>query len=372
MIRFPLGGNLSWSLQWLAGLQRLGHEVWLVEKADYADECFDPAAQVVSDDATYGMKAVDELLTEFGLQQRWCFVDRSREYYGLSRSQIEEVFRTADLFLDLGTHGSWLEEASGCGVRVVVDGEPGATQARMERKKWGRSGGDGYDFYYTNGANLPIGASDAPVAGRAWRAVYNPVVSELFPVSTPPAGAAYTTVMNWKAHQTFEYGGRAYGQKDVEFQKFVCLPEVSGMPLEIAVDPAAPGKDLGDHGWSVRPAQQTALTFADYRHYIARSRGEFSVCKNVYVAMRTGWFSDRSAAYLASGRPVVMQETGFSAHLPCGRGLFACNDVREAAEALHAVERDWECHSRWAREIAAEHLDARKVLPRLLSEIGIS
>ncbi|NQU09663.1 glycosyltransferase family 1 protein, partial [bacterium] len=187
----------------------------------------------------------------------------------------------------------------------------------------------------------------------------------------PPRDGLFTTIMNWQSHPPITFDGRQYGQKDVEFAKFIDLPRRSPGHLEIAVaGQTVPRDDLRAHGWRIRDAHEVTLSFDSFRDYLGRSQGEFSVCKNVFVDTRSGWFSDRSAAYLASGRPVVLQETGFSAYLPCGAGLFAVNSVDEAAEAIGRIAADYPAHSRRARQIAGEHLEASTVLAKFLDELG--
>jgi hypothetical protein len=147
------------------------------------------------------------------------------------------------------------------------------------------------------------------------------------------------------------------------------LPRLSAVPLEVAIAGKVPAAQLRACGWRLRNAQEVTVTFDSYRQYIADSSGEFSVCKHVYVATNSGWFSDRSAAYLASGRPVILEATGFEAHLPCGRGLFAVRTPEEAAAALDEINRDYDRHANWARQVARDHLEATLVLGRLLFEL---
>ena len=372
MVRYPLGGMMSWVLQYLVGFQRLGHDVYFVEKSGYPNSCYDPSKGVMGDDCSYGTAALNALLARFGLRDRWCFVDAQGVYHGLSRWRVEEVFRTADLFLDMGTHGAWLPEAAGTRLRVLGDGEPGFTQIKMEKRLAAGEELPVYDLYYTAGANVARGRSTAPAAGKEWRLLFHPVVAEMFRAEPAAADAPFTTVMNWQSHPPVEFKGKSYGQKDVEFAKFMELPRRTAAHLEVAVS----GKDvplarLEEAGWRVRDAHEVTASFDTFRDYIRASRGEFGVCKNVFVETRSGWFSDRSAAYLASGRPVVLQDTGFGEHLPCGRGLFAVGTVEEAAAALEEINRDYVRHSEWAREVAAEHLDASKVLGRFLGELGL-
>jgi hypothetical protein len=370
--RYPLGGMLSWQLQWAVGLRRLGHEVLLAEKSGYANACFDPVRLISSDDCSYAVEAVPRLLAQHGLH-RWCYVDYAGNYFGLGRKDVEEFLRGADALIDLGTHGAWVEEAAaGSCITVLVDGEPGYTQMRRELTRESGKHVAAFDYYYSNGAALAGGAYTGPTDGKSWRAVWNPVVVDLFGHEPPPPNAPFTTVMRWQTHAAMKYGGRTWGQKDVEFAKFMDLPRRCNARLELAVSGGTDMREaLGAAGWAINSAREITLSYDGYVDYINRSAGEFSVCKEAYVALRTGWFSDRSAAYLAAGRPVVMQETGFSTYLPCGEGLFAVNTVDEAAAAITEIQRDYARHSTAARRLAREHLDAAVVLPRLLKQIGL-
>jgi len=368
LVRFPVGGYLGWHLQWLNGLRRLGHDVVLVERADEHEACFDPITMTAGDDCATGIQAVDELMRNAGLAGCWSFRDVHGVHHGLDASEVDHLFATADLYVDMGAHGAWAEHAAQAAVRILVDGEPGYTQMKLETAE---SPPD-YDHWYTNGANIGTARSSAPTAGRAWRHVFNPVDLDLFREPGPP-GPAYTTVMSWQAHEPICWRGTSYGQKDVEFERFLDLPRRTPATLEVAVTgKRTPHERLRAHGWRVRDAVHETVTYDAWLRYLTSSRGEFGVCKNVFVATRSGWFSDRSAAYLACGRPVVLQDTGFSDHLPCGEGLFAVDDADQAAAAIAEIEGDWARHSRAAQEIAREHLAAPRVLGQLLAEIGVS
>jgi hypothetical protein len=290
----------------------------------------------------------------------------------MPRNRIDEELRDCDVFLDLGTPGTLHEETVRIPKRVLLDGEPGFRQITFELALARGEALPDYDLYYTVGMNIGTPASTAPTAGIEWHHVFDPAVVDLFPAHPAPPGAPFTTVMSWQAHKPIEFRGTVYGQKDLEFAKFIDLPSRLNTPLELAIaGPQTPVDELKKWRWRLLDSHQVTLTFDSWCDYIANSRGEFSVAKNVFVATNSGFFSDRSAAYLASGRPVVMQETGFSAHLPCGRGLFAVCNVEEAADAIRQIEADYETHSRAAREIAMEHLEASRVLPRILAEIGL-
>lgn len=372
LFRFPLGGYMSWVLQWAHGLERLGHDVYLVERSGYPDSCYDPSAKRHGTDCSYGLVTVGAFLAANGLGNRWCYHDHWDVYHGISRSAVADVFGTADLFIDMGAHGAWQEESARAARTVLVDGEPGMTQVHRARRKTNGRSVPEYDFYFTVGLNVGTSGNVVPTNGVRWRTVFDPINANLFPVQPSRADAPFTTIMSWQAHRELVHDGTTYGQKDRSFERFVDLPSRVRAPLEMAVSGEnTPTDALARAGWRVVDAEAVTVSFDSWRDYIAGSRAEFAVCKDIFVTMKTGWFSDRSAVYLASGRPVVLQDTGFSGHLPCGRGLFAFRDVDEAAAAIDAIQSDYERHSRWAREIAQEHLAADKVLARFLNEIGM-
>jgi len=372
MVRYPLGGMLSWALQYCLGFHLLGHDVYLVEKASYPDACFDPHQKIMTDSCQTGCEIVRGLLSRFGLEGRLIFRDLGGTLYGISETQLAEIFRNADFLIDIGNHGAWLPEAREAGIpTVLIEGEPGFTQIKMAKAAAVGEPTLEFDYYYSNGANIGSSKTSAPSGGRSWHHVFNPVVTGLFQVKPPPARAPFSTVMNWQSHKPISFNGHSYGQKDVEFSKFIDLPTRTMVPLEVAAAGQVPRADLRAHGWWVRDAHEVTVSFDAYRAYIDSSLGEFSVCKNVFVATRTGWFSDRSAAYLASGRPVVLQDTGFSEYFPCGRGLFAVNNVEEGAAAIDEINSNYERHSRGAREFSEQYLDAKKVLGGFLCELGI-
>lgn len=363
---------MSYVLQYLVGFQSLGHQVTFVEQAGYPRSCFDPRQKIMTDDCSHGLAAVHDLLSRFGLGDKWCFVDNDRVYHGLTREEVEQEFRQADIFVDMGTHGSWREEADAAGLRILVDGEPAYNQIRMQQASARYKSGSEYDYYFTNGMNVGTAFSTAPTAGKEWRHIFHPVAVDSFEATEPPDGAPFTTLMNWQSHEPIEWEGVTYGQKDVEFEKFIDLPTYSDVGLELAISGnKVPERTLRASGWRLRDGHDVAASYDSFRSYIQGSTGEFSVCKNVFVAMNTGWFSDRSAAYLAAGRPVVMQETGFSSHLPVGDGLFAVQTVDEAASAIDQIRSRYRHHSSAAHALAAEYLDVRPVLKTFMEEIGI-
>lgn len=369
--RYPLGGMMSYVMQYLVGLSRLGHEVWFVEKATYERACFDARRRIMTDDCSYGIEVGQELLRRFGLD-RWCFVDFLGRYYGTSAATIEAVFASADLFIDMGTHGAWARESATSALTVYLDGEPGFRQMHWENDAAAGRPLPVYDRYFTNGLNVGTPSSSAPTSGIDWEHLVHPVVAALYDREPPPSDAAFTTVMNWQSHAPVEFGGRRFGQKDIEFGRFFDLPRLSRAPVEVAVvGTSVPRAQLESTGWRVTDAHAVTITYDAFISYVRGALGEFSVCKNVFVATRTGWFSDKSGVFLALGRPVIVQDTGWSDHLPTGRGLFAVTSAEEAAAAIEEVVSDYERHSAAAREIAVDCLDAGRVLGRFMASLGL-
>jgi hypothetical protein len=372
LVHYPLGGILSWVLQFLVGLRRLGHDVYVVEKSPYQNSCYDPDTDTMTGDCRPTLARLRPLLERFGLEERWCYVDSAGAYHGLPRARVAEILGSADLFVEMATHGDWLEETEEASLRVLVDGEPGFNQMVMERRRAAGKQLPEYDRYFTPGLNIGTPRSTAPSAGRDWLPLGTPVLTDVMTPMNDSPNTPFTTVMNWQSHRTLEFDGMSYGQKAVEFERFLDLPGRTRASLEVAVSgKGVPVGRLERSGWRVRSANRLTRSVDAYWDYIRGSRGEFSVAKNVFVATNSGWFSERSALYLASGRPVVLQDTGFSEHIPCGRGLFAVRDAHEAAEALDEVERDYVGHAKSARELAVAHFDARNVLRRFLKDAGV-
>jgi hypothetical protein len=371
MVQYPLGGMLSYFMQWIVGFQQLGHDVYVVEKATNGCGLFNPWDGTWSDDHAYGLATVRWLLRKFRLQDRHCFVDRAGIYHGIERSDIERIFGTADLFFDIkGPGNDWRKEASSAARTAVLDGEPGSNQIWLASLRACGAEIPKYDHYFTIGLNIGT-TSTAPTAGIDWKPTLLPLVPELFPVAPPPERTApFTTVMNWKAAPELTFEGKVYGHKDVEFESFIGLPKMTSSRMEVSASgPSVPFERLRQNGWQVRDALWN-VAIESYVQYMLASKGEFSVARNVYTAPNTGLFYDRTAAYMACGRPVVVQDTGFSEHLPCGEGLFAVRTAEEAAIAIEAIDRDYERHAKAACHLARELFAPERVLRPLLSSMG--
>ena len=363
----PVGGHVMSILHWLAGLRHLGYDVVFVEHHGWADACWNPRTRTLSDDPSYGLEELAGHAATFGLRG-WCFVDQDDRYHGLTRQELEACCRDADVLLGLWTV-TWLEAFETCRRRIFIDTDPGFTQFAMTpgvRSSPGYASPFDFHEHYTYGTR--IGQPDCPIPthGLDWQPLRPPVALDLLPVQDTPDASCFTTVMAWSPRKPIVYDGVEYGMKDVEFWRIADLPMRAPSCLEIALGGPAPYETIRAAGWRLSDAAEVTATPWTYRDYIGQSLGEFSVAVNLEVKTQSGWFSDRTAAYLASGKPVVVQDTGFSEDLPCGEGLFAFRTIDDAVAAMEAINRDYRRHCLAARRIAEDHLGARTVIGRVL------
>jgi hypothetical protein len=362
-VRYPLGG-LSWHhLQYLIGFQRLGHNVIFFEDYGWSNSCFDPALDVMSADPGYGINYMQRLLEPYGLQNRWCYLAENGDAHGLTRKQLARECREADVYFNL-SNINWIPELEECRRRVLIDTDPVFTQIGAH----GMGGSlSRYDALFTYGENVHESDCAMPTAGARWLATRQPIVLDLWPVKKADPGAPFTTIMNWSPLGDCVHEGRVYGQKEREFEPFFSLPRDTGASMQVAVKvPTDVRQRFVAGGWTIAdPIRITRSPFS-YQSYLRSSKAEFSVAKHGYVTTRCGWFSERSAAYLASGRPVVVQDTGFSRRLKADDGLIPFNSREEAVAGVEKVKQRYAAHCRAAREVAEQYFDARKVLTSLL------
>jgi hypothetical protein len=379
--RHPYGGMAWCSLNYLLGLQRLGHRVWYLEDTG---ECnYDPEQNTISKDPRYALDFIRRCLEPFGLADRWCYIDYRGGYYGKTRDAWRRICAEADLFLDLsGGCWFWRDEYLSIPRSAFIDSDPAFTQLNIAEHVSER-GPDwhndsltyaGYfkqfDTLFTFGHNIGTPACPVPTSSLHWQPTWQPVcVDEWRPTPELPR-PYFTTVMSWKFEDFVDIGGG----KDLEFRKILDLPSSTDAPLELAVN--APSEQLEPvkellrrHGWRCQDAFSVSYDLNAYRQYLSSSLGEFGAAKHTYVHYKTGSLSDRTECYLASGRPAVVQDIGFSAHLPTGEGLFAYRTAEEAIEGLEEVLADYKRHSRAARDLAVTYFDARRVLSDLLERI---
>ncbi len=376
-VRFPLGGYVWQTLHYLIGLSRLGVDVHFYEGSAWYPHAFDPDANVTGVDYRAGIARARSIFARFGLGERWVFWDAGRnEYHGRSEAQTAELFATADVWLNVAGVNR-LGERRRPKTCIYLDIDPAFTQIRLERGDAKlRAMLDDHDVFFTFGENIGTARSPVPSGGYAWKPTRPPVVTDLWETESLPAGGAFTTIGKWDAvDRDVEFRGERYfWRKSLEWRKFLDLPRASGERFELAMDVDCVPQDEHDllaAGWAIRPPLSVSTDLAGYTRYIQASKGEFSAAKDVNVRLRSGWFSDRSACYLAAGRPVVVQDTGFGDIVPTGQGLFAVQGLDDAADACRRIARDYALHAREARAVARESFEATKVLRPFLEAAGL-
>ncbi|HEY0008596.1 MAG TPA: hypothetical protein VGB55_07725, partial [Tepidisphaeraceae bacterium] len=300
-----------------------------------------------------------------GFGDRWCYIDHAGNHHGSTKEQWLGICRDADLFLNLsGGAWFWRDEYASIPKSAFIDSDPAFTQlAIAEGVAWYNDFFRRFDKLFTFGSNIGKPGCDVPTGGFEWHHAWQPVcLDEWQPLETEPRNT-FSTVMTWKIKSFGDIGGN----KDQEFLNILDLPQRTKVPMELAVN--GPQDFLRQHGWTCRDSFEVSKDLEVYRDYLRTSLGEFSVAKHTYVRTNSGWFSDRTECYLASGRPAVVQDTGFSQHLPTGEGLISFRNIDEAKAGLEAVASDPKRHSRAAREIAEQHFDSDKVLTKMLSQL---
>lgn len=375
---YPLGGVFWDYLAYVDGFRRLGFAVLYLE--DTGGWLYDPVAQTRHADPAPNLAALRAALAWLGADDvPWAVRAPDGTLHGADEATVTRFCRGADLFLNV-SGACWLREAyRGARRTAYLDTDPGFTQAKLRAVETGAADADtqfsvdlirAHDRFLTYAEHIDSPRCRVPRGGLDWRPTRQPLVLARWPRRAPvAAGAPYSTVLSWRAESAPLLDGVAYGGKDVSLRPFLDLPARAPVPLELALAGAAPRAALAAQGWRVVDAQARTATLAAYQEYLYAARGEWSVAKEIYVALRSGWFSTRSAAYLAAGKPVVVQDTGWSAHYPTGAGLFAFTTADEALAALAAVEADYAGHCAAARAVAERELDARRVLERLLADV---
>jgi hypothetical protein len=363
LIRHPVGGHSWHHLQYLVGFRRLGHEVIFFEDYGWPNSCYDPARSEMTADPGYGISYLLNLLWPHGLEDRWCYLAEDGTSYGMPRERLAQHCRDCDVYFNL-SNINWIPELEECRRRVLVDTDPVFTQI----------GGHGlggpftrYHALFTYGENVHLPGCDMPSGGASWLPTRQPVVLDLWSAEAGDPSSPMTTVVNWTAYGDREHEGRVYGQKDREFEPYFSLPRDTGEAMEMAIGaPEAVRERLADGGWRLADPLEVTRNPWTYQQYLRASLAEFGVAKHGYVSTQCGWFSDRSSAYLATGRPAIVQDTGFSSFLPCGEGLLAYRTPDGAREAVRRLRNEYDVHHRAARAVAEEYFDARRVLGDLL------
>jgi hypothetical protein len=369
------GGEAWVRLSWLRGFAQLGCQVYLLEQiAESAsvDRQGQPAQFSDSAPAEYFRHVTADL----GLADKSALVlDDGREALGASVTELEQLTGDADLLVNISGHLRLDRLLGRFRRKAYIDIDPGFTQYWHADPATAFYVG-GHDNYYTIGENIGSPQCPIPTGGIPWRPIRQPVVLDDWPVAEAETSDCFTTIANWRGpFGPVQFQGRTYGLKVHEFRKFIELPQHAPYRFELALNiHPADDKDrrtLIDNGWQLADPQQKAGDPAAFRQYVQQSSAEFSVAQGIYVDTSSGWFSDRSVRYLASGRPVLVQDTGLAGHLPVGKGLHVFRTLDEAVNGARRIVENYAEESAMARRLAEQYFDSRAILSRLLDEVGV-
>lgn len=370
----PLAGIAWQAVHYLVALERLGFEAWYVE--DHGANPYDPRINSVAMDCGYNLDVLRAAMERHGLGGRWAYWDAINDvYHGLSRERVRALFAEADGLINLCGATRLRDEHMACPIRIMIDTDPVYEQIKYAlADPAARAYLDDHTHFFTYGESLGTPDCTIPLSGVPWRPTRPPVAVDLWPAPSgePPD---FTTIATWENKgKNIEFEGQSYvWSKHVNFLRFLDLPRRrpgTGFRMALIAEREAV-REVESHGWHVVDSVPISAGMDPYRDFIAGSRGEFTVAKDIYVRTNSGWFSDRAVCYLASGRPVVTMRTGFDRRCPSGEGLFEFSTHDEALAALDAIAADYRRHSSAARELAREHFDAQRVVGALLVEAGL-
>ncbi len=375
----PIAGVIWQHLHYLEALRRLGHEVWYVE--DIARYPYDPAAFTITEDFSYAASTLDRLARQFGFEGRWCYCARYLEEprtAGADLSTLRRLYRECDAALNICGSHDLHEDLLTVPRLVYVESDPGVEQVKIDLgSEATRTFLERHHVLFTFGEAVGTPDFPVPLHGLSWLPTRQPVVTDFWHRADPPASeAVFTSICNWSTSgkKDVTWRGENYlWSKSLEFLRFVEAPRRCGETFELATDikEAAEKELFLANRWRLVSPHEMSMDWDGYRRYIGDSRGEFTVAKDQYTRLRTGWFSDRSACYLAAGRPVITQETGFTSFYGGGEGLLAFASIEEVMEAAAAVRSDHARHARAAAAIAREFFEAEKVVASLLDRAGV-
>jgi GT2 family glycosyltransferase len=377
MTKMPVAGVVWQNLHYLLGFERLGYEAYYVEAHARTPSML--MRHPDDDSSALAAEFIGTVMRRFGLADRWAFhaLHDDGRCFGMSELELQRLYGSADVLINLHGGTMPLPELTESGRLVYLETDPVQLQLELQH---GRQ--ETLDFlephcaFFTFAENWPNPDCRLPRQDRFhFHPTRQPVLLELWPDRSTQPADLFTTIGNWRQEWrdvTFE-GKRYTWSKHQEFLKYLDLPRRTGQGFELALSSAEPAdrQMLAERGWRVRDGLEVSTSIDRYRDYVGASRGEFTVAKEQNVSLRTGWFSDRSATYLASGRPVITQETGFSNVLPAGEGLFGFGSLDEAVDAVEAIAADYGRHAAAARRVAAEHFGHEAVLRPLLDVLGV-
>jgi len=375
----PIAGVIWQHIHYIVGLQRLGHEVFFIE--DSARLPYNPETFEVTDEFDYAARVLACLARDFDFKNRWAYCARylpGNPTAGLPLKKIPQLYREADAILNICGTQEFNNDLLVSDRILYVESDPGVEQIKIDKRvKSTMEYLRRHRALFTFGENVGTKSFPVPTHGFKWLATRQPVVTGLWKTKRSPASApVFTSVANWSTSglKDISWRGERYlWSKSREFLRFVSAPAKAGETFELAtnIKDSKTRTKFERNGWRLRCPLQMSVDYWLYRDYIQRSKGEFTVAKDQYVRLNTGWFSDRSACYLAAGRPVITQETGFTKNYGGKAGLLSFRSVGEIVDAVEEVNRDYANHSRAAYDIAREFFEAEKVLKSILDRAGI-
>lgn len=372
----PYQGGEAWvRLSWVHGLKKLGLDVYFVEQIA-RQSCSDEAGRPCAFEDSINARYFKYVTNRFGLVDSAALIERDGDkIYGATRAELMETAGSADLLVNISGHLTWRPLLERLRRKAYIDIDPGFTQF------WHADPGTSFevaehDYYFTIGENVGRPECSIPAADIPWRPIRQPVVLDDWPVARDNIGARFTTVANWRGpFGPVEFDRKRFGLKVHEFRKFIELPRRSSAKFELALNiHPDEQKDLAmlrQNGWQLVDPIRAADTPDKFRRYVQQSLAEFSVAQGIYVDTNSGWFSDRTVRYLASGKPVLVQDTGFSENLPVGEGLLAFRTFDEAIAGAESILANYQRHSEVARGIAWEYFNSDRVLASLLQQTNV-
>lgn len=374
IIAYPLGGMTWHHLNYLLGLEDLGHEVFFLEDSGEYAVPYNPAIQGCDPDSAFGRAYLQKTFRGFGLRARWCYYSQFEDrYYGSTRDELNDALRDADLLLCVSGVTPVRDSRPRPRRAAVIDTDPVFTQLRMIHDAQFLDYYRGFDRAFTFGRLIGTSACALPTHGIDWIGTNQPIALKHWPV-VEGRSRAFTTIGKWEhaGARHVEFNGRKYlSSKSAALMELIDLPKRTNWDMTLAMKgmPGEIEKQFVDRGWSIADPEAGSADCRAFQQFIQRSAGEFTVVKEIYSGLPSGWFSDRGACYLASGRPVVYQASGFDQWLPTGDGVFSFTTIDEAADALKQIESNYPRHCRAARRLAERFFDSRQVLNDLLNAV---
>lgn len=367
-------GGAAWTrLSWILGLRNLGFAVHFLEQIDPAD-CADARGRRADFEKSANLRFFRQALGEHGLTESAALICGDGERVaGAAFEELEDLADRASVLINISGHlkiDRLLQRFRG---RVYLDLDPGFTQF-WRFQGHGGLGLEKHHLHFTVGENIGDPRCPIPSLGIQWRPIRQPAPLECWPVAAPAASDRFTTVGSWRGpYGPVVHDGKSYGLKVHEFRRFADLPRRAPARFELALDihsaDEADRARLVKAGWKLADPRKTAGCPSAFRRYVQSSGAEFSVAQAIYVETGSGWFSDRTVRYLASGRPALVQDTGFSRNYPVGQGLLAFRNMAEAVQGVVEIRRNYEAHCRAARKLAEERFDSRIVMNEFMNEI---